>query len=220
MGKIRNGLKKEINDNNRQYYQPTSGTILSYDKVNNVAKISFINPYSNSIVYRSNVPVSNNLGGLSNNGIYIGQKCSIVFIGGNLFSPLIIGILSSTYNYKTTTDQGAYHVDEEIKNIQKPSDITPMIDDWIDVTNTNELKYDNDISQYTNYDMLKELIDMNNYLNKYTDTEIGLTHLINKSTIKIKDNGDIDLFVSNDTGIRISKSANKVYIYGEIVFNK
>ena len=51
-------------------------------------------------------------------------------------------------------------------------------------------------------------------INHYTDNEQGITNLSNHSTVKIKENGDIEMFVENNIGIRISKQMQKIYVYG------
>lgn len=216
MGAIRETLKKQLNEHGMQEFYGTSATILFYDKVNNVASIEFINPNNGDQMYRENVPLCITMGGLTGGCISYGQKCMITFVNNNIFSPVITGIVESLYNEKTCDDQGAYIVDSYILSCEKPSDIIPMSDSWIDYSNEDISKYTNEVSIFQNIDAAAEVYNIINTLNKYKDSEQGMTNLYNKSTAKVKENGDIDLFASNNIGIRISPSSKKISIYGAL----
>ena len=47
----------------------------------------------------------------------------------------------------------------------------------------------------------------------------GITNIKNNSTVKFKDNGDIDIFVNNNTGIRISPNYKSIEVYGNFKIN-
>ena len=72
----------------------------------------------------------------------------------------------------------------------------------------------------TMIDLELDMFEILDTINKYTVTEQGITNLETKSTIKFKDNGDIDIFVNNNTGIRIDANTQTINIYGlNILFN-
>lgn len=213
MGQIKNIIQKQIATTDKQKFFPTSATILDYDRLYNTATIRFLNPNGDGYMVRRNVPVSSNLGTLSNNSIITSHECIISFINGNIFSPIIIGPTTSTYPFKEMSDQGSYLVDESIRQTDVPTTITPMYKDWID-DDVPYGTYDNDLCPYKDLDIKNELYDALTNLNHYSDTETGLTHLATHSGIKLKDNGDIDVFVSDNVGIRISKETHKIYLYG------
>lgn len=219
MGIIRDTLKRQINDNNRQQSNDTTATIIEYNTVLNVAKIHFINPNSGETMYRENVSLSNTLGGVIGSGIYPGQTCTITFINNNVYAPVITGLTGSNYASKTCTDQGAYIVDTNLLSLGKP-EITPMTKDWIEEENINSTKYNNDLGDYTNVDTANVMHEILNTLDKYKDTEQGITNLATKSTVKLKENGDIDLFVTNNIGIRICPGNKTIEFYGmKFLFN-
>ena len=221
MGAIRNALQKQIKSNNLNRYSNTTATIIDYDIATNTATIEFPDPNGDGFVYRENVTFANTLGAVTGSGIYNGQTCTIDFIGGNIWAPIITGIANNFYGVKTTSDQGGYIVtnDNDISSI-KPENISPMMDDWIDEKNTDEYKYNNDLGDYTTSDTSQEVQEIIQSLNRYTLEEAGITNLKTKSTVRLRENGDIDIFVSNNTGIRISNSDHKIYIYGSgIYFN-
>lgn len=219
MGIIKNTLKKQIQENNYLQFNDTTATIIEYNIVMNTAKIKFLNPNGEGYVYRDNVTVSNTLGGVTGSGIYPGQTCTITFIKNNIFSPVITGLMANNYSNKTNTDQGAYIVDNDIMSVYKPKNITPMIKNWIEENNTNNAKYNNDLGDYSNIDTFESIHEILNTLDKYKNTEQGITSLNTKSTVKLKENGDIDIFVANNIGVRISPKDNSISLYGTLKIN-
>ena len=220
MGIIKDKLQEQINANNKQQFNDTTATIIEYNMVLNTAKIRFLNPNGEGYVYRDNVSIANTLGGLTGAGIYPGQSCTITFLKNNMYAPVITGLIGNNYSNKTCSDQGAYIVDSSVLSYDKPESITPMINNWIEESNTNITKYNNDLGDYTNTDASESIHEALNTLDKYKSTEQGVTNLKTKSTVKMKDNGDIDLFVTNNIGIRICPSNKTIEFYGmKFLFN-
>lgn len=218
MGIIKDTLKKQIDYSNKQQLNDTTATIIEYNMVLNTAKIRYENPNGEGYLYRDNVAVSNTLGGLTGAGIYPGQLCKISFIGNNIYAPMITGLIGSNYSKKTCSDQGAYIIDSNILSCEKPKDITPMMNNW-EENNTNSNKYINDLGDYSNTDATAIIHETLNTLDKYKQKEQGITSLSTKSTIKLKENGDIDIFVSNNIGIRISPVNKSIDLYGTLKIN-
>jgi hypothetical protein len=50
-----------------------------------------------------------------------------------------------------------------------------------------------------------------------SENEIGLKHPKNGTIIKLKDDGAIEMFVNEDTGIRLDPKENAVLIYGDVI---
>ena len=219
MGIIKDKLNQQICENNRQQFNDTTATIIEYDIVNNTAKIRYLNPNGEGFLYRDNVSIANTLGGVTGSGIYPGQTCAITFIKNNIYNPIITGLTSSNYALKTCTDQGAYIVDSSVLSVTKPEQITPMVNNWIEETNTDSAKYNNDLGDYTQRDSSELIHEILNTLDKYKNTEQGITNLSTKSTVKLKENGDIDIFVANNVGIRISPENKTINLYGILQVN-
>lgn len=220
MGIIKNTLQKQIQANNKQQFNDTTATIIEYNTTLNTAKIRFPNPNGEGYLYRDNVSVSNTLGGVTGAGIYPGQSCTVTFMGNNVYAPIITGLIGSNYANKTCSDQGAYLVDSSALLYDKPSDLVPMTSNWIEENNTNSIKYNNDLGDYTSTDAAVSIHETLNSLDKYKATEQGITSLDTKSTVKFKDNGDIDMFVSNNIGIRICPGNKTIEFYGmKFLFN-
>jgi len=219
MSIIKNALKKEIRENNLQQFGDTTATILEYDIISNTATIRFMNPNGEGYLLRKNVHVSNTMGGVTGSGLYSGQLCNISFIKNNVHNPIITGVMSNNYNTKTTSGQGAFLVDNTILEVKEPEEITPMIESWIEKDNENVNKYQTDLGDYTNIDSFQKANDAVRSLDKYSPRDQGITHLDTKSTIKLKENGDIDIFVDGNLGIRISPKDKSVNIHGTVKVN-
>lgn len=215
MGIIKNTINKQISSNNSQKYFNAIATVVSYSSINNMATIRFNNPNGEGTLLRKNVPIADTLGGICGYNLCNGDKCSIEFRNGNIFMPVITGVIKSFYEGRKNTRQGACIVDEYINETSEPEEISPMYNDWIDENNDIRWKYvDESTEGIMNTDNEKMFYDIIHNANNYSGSEQGITNLINNSTVKIKENGDIEMFVENNIGIRISKQMQKIYIYG------
>lgn len=215
MGIIKNALNKEVNKGRGQIYLPTTGTIEAYSQKTNLASVSYDNPNGDGRFHLESVPVSIFAGGIAGfNGIQVGMECCITFINGNVFSPVIVGVYSNYYEQKDMGDNGSCLVSRNILEAEKPSDLIPMTETWIDETNSDPNKYINDYSDYINRDVDAFIYDTITNISKFKDTEQGLVNIESGSGIKIKDNGDIDIFIDNNSGVRISKQNHEINFYG------
>ena len=218
MGSLKDSVKKQINNDNRTQFSDTTATILSYDRTVNTCKIKYQNPNGDGYIYRGNVSIANTSGGIASGSIHAGQECSITFVNDNIYVPVITGITNCYYQERNCADQGAYVADDEVWKVGTPEHIIAMNLDWIDDDNTDLSKYESDFANYTNTDVDKTSMDIVTTLDKYQDDEVGMTNLKNKSTVKLRDNGDIDIFTSTNTGIRICKTGNIKFYCNDIEF--
>ena len=217
MGIIGDKLQQKIETNNNIRYSDTIAEITYYDIIRNIASIRFTNPNSGSIMTANNIPVKINGGGLTQAALQIGQKCWITFIGNSLLCPVITNLCDdlyydNIYSKKTNSDQGAYLIDSNINNIDIESiEVIPMTNDYFNNSIIDKYSLTKD---YTNTEAFKEARNMLMQIDKYKASEDGITNIKSNSTVKFKDNGDIDIFVSNNVGIRISDSQHKISLYG------
>ena len=218
MGAIKNSIQNQISNRNRTQFSDTTATILEYDKTTETCKIKYPNPNGDGYICRGNVAVSNISGGVSFGGIFPGLKCSISFINNNVYNPVIRGIPQSYYGDRNCADQGAYIADDEVWKVGSPEHIIAMVLDWIDQDNSDLSKYENGAARYMDTDVNSVSMDLITTLDKFENSEVGLTNLANKSTIKLRDNGDIDLFTSSNTGIRICRTGNIKFYGNDIEF--
>ena len=223
MGIIGDKLQQKIENNNNIRYSDTVAEITEYDNIKNTASVKFANPNNGSIMTTDNIAVKINMGGLSQAALKIGQKCWISFIGNNLLCPVITNLCDdqyydNIYSKKTNSDQGAYIVDSNINNIDINSiKITPMTDDYFNDSVSS--KYSLITKDYTDTEAIQEVRKIIMEIDKYKTSEDGITNIKNNSTVKFKDNGDIDIFVNNNTGIRISPNSKSIEVYGSFKIN-
>lgn len=223
MGIIGDRLQQKIENNNNIRYSDTIAEITDYDNIKNTASIRFANPNNGLIMTADNIAVKINVGGLSQAALEIGQKCLISFIGNNLLCPVITNLCDdqyydNIYSKKCNSDQGAYIINSNINNIDIDSiKVTPMTDDYFNDATID--KYSLITKDYTDTEAIQEVRKIIMEIDKYKTTEDGITNIKNNSTIKFKDNGDIDIFVSNNTGIRISPKTKSIEIYGSLKIN-
>ena len=223
MGIIGDKLQQKIENNNNIRYSDTVAEITEYDNIKNTASVKFANPNNGSIMTADNIAVKINMGGLSQAALKIGQKCWISFIGNNLLCPVITNLCDdqyydNIYSKKTNSDQGAYIVDSNINNIDINSiKITPMTDDYFNDSVSS--RYSLITKDYTDTEAIQEVRKIIMEIDKYKTSEDGITNIKNNSTVKFKDNGDIDIFVNNNTGIRISPNSKSIEVYGSFKIN-
>lgn len=223
MGIIGDKLQQKIENNNNIRYSDTVAEITEYDNIKNIASVKFANPNNGSIMTADNIAVKINMGGLSQAALKIGQKCWISFIGNNLLCPVITNLCDdqyydNIYSKKTNSDQGAYIVDSNINNIDINSiKITPMTDDYFNDSVSS--RYSLITKDYTDTEAIQEVRKIIMEIDKYKTSEDGITNIKNNSTVKFKDNGDIDIFVNNNTGIRISPNSKSIEVYGSFKIN-
>ena len=223
MGIIGDKLQQKIENNNNIRYSDTVAEITEYDNIKNTASVKFANPNNGSIMTADNIAVKINMGGLSQAALKIGQKCWISFIGNNLLCPVITNLCDdqyydNIYSKKTNSDQGAYIVDSNINNIDIDSiKVTPMTDDYFNDSVSSI--YSLITKDYTDTEAIQEVRKIIMEIDKYKTSEDGITNIKNNSTVKFKDNGDIDIFVNNNTGIRISPNSKSIEVYGSFKIN-
>lgn len=223
MGIIGDRLQEKINDNNNIRYSDTIAEITYYDNIRNRASIKFANPNNGSVMTANNIAVKVNMGGLSQSALKIGQKCWVSFIGNNLLCPVITNLCDdeyydNIYSRKTNSDQGAYIVNSDINNIDINSiEVSPMTDDYFNEAVSD--KYSLITKDYTDTEAIQEVRKTIMEIDKYKTSEDGITNIKNNSTVKFKDNGDIDIFVNNNTGIRISPNSKSIEVYGSFKIN-
>lgn len=223
MGIIGDKLNQKIENNNNIRYSDTIAEITYYDNIKNTASIRFANPNNGSVMTADNIAVRVNAGGLNQAALEIGQKCWISFIGNSLLCPIITNLCDdkyydNIYSKKTNSDQGAYIINSRINDIDIDFvKITPMIDDYFN--DAFATKYSFISKDYTDTKAVQEIRKILMEINKYKPSEDGITNIKSNSTVKFKDNGDIDIFVNNNTGIRVSPSSQSIEIYGTFKVN-
>ena len=98
MSSLRNKFKQVAQEQVAQQCTGTTGVLVGYNNKMNTATIKFKNPNGIGYLYRENVPVSCNLGGISSSSPICGQRCIIMFTNGNILTPVVTGIADREYS--------------------------------------------------------------------------------------------------------------------------
>lgn len=219
MGIISDKLDQKIRGNDVTKYGDTIAIVTGYDNIKNTASIKFTNPNGGSVLTATNISMETVGGGLSQSAPTIGQKCWITFLGSNLLSPVISSFFDdeyydNVYSKKSTADQGAYLISSFINDIDTDSIIVKaMIEDYED-SEASKQKY-TAAKEYVNTDSTVIIRKLLMEIDKYKSSEDGITNTLTNSTVKFKDNGEIDVFVSNNTGIRINPNTKNISFFGK-----
>lgn len=215
MGLIRDTLKKEIDVSSNQKYISGTAEIVEYNEVSNTASINYTNPFNGTKMYRANAPILMSTHGFFGYNIMPGDTVSVTFSNGNIHSPMITGIIGSDYTNMNTSNSGSCIISDKTQRATLPEDFTPMSNDWFDFDNQNPDKYINQYSmQYYDNDCFATVCEIARKITYHSDGDQGVTSVINGSTVTIRENGDIEMFVSNNVGMRISRADQKIYLYG------
>ena len=220
MSRIGDSLDRRINVSNKQWVSNTTGIIVDYDKKLGTCSVKYHNPKGDGYYFKEHARIENNSGGFSMDNISAGQYCNITFANGDVSNPIVTGLFGSDYNGRRSEDGGNFLIDSDIYDVKIPDEIEPLKDDWFDYDNENPEKYKlDDLGDDTQVDSQQAVIEMLNQIANFSDNESGFTNLNSKATIKMRSNGDINIFTGINTGIRICADGS-IRIYGkQIYFN-
>lgn len=140
--------------------------------------------------------------GINLNNYNVGDQVVLCFMGNSLSSATILGLSNE---YRITSEQ-KYHYNQEISRevnkVKKKYNLNMM-----DIISSKEDKLSEFIS---NYELSSNAgIDIER-TGCYRDGDIGITHPENKSTVKIKSNGDIIISSHSDNIIKLTNDGNLI----------
>lgn len=220
MGVIGDKIQEKISYNERFTNGDVCGVITEVDTFRNTASIRFPNPTNGVVTNVDNVKLPVNVGGITESSVEPGQRCWITFLNGSPLKPIISSLsdelyYDNIYSKKTNSDQGGFVVNEYINTIDLEEVDSPMSGDYFVDAPTDIFSLVG--RDYTDLDALEETKKSIIQLDKYKDTEDGVSNKKTSSTIKFKENGDIDTFVKANVGIRLSKF--RIHTYSLEMFN-
>lgn len=203
-------------------YNTVYAQVTQYDSVKNKASIEFQDAKSQGLMAIDNVPVQLGSGGVHSAGPFAGDHVWVTFANNSPLQPKIVALADENYNTSTREklkhiSQGTYVPDNistrtnyDSNSIIDTTNIQPMTNDWLDYNNTNPSKY----ISFSTLDPSQQVSNTDSSLGYYNAEEPGITHPLNASTIKIRNNGIIDIFVDGNQGIRIDPSAKTINFIG------
>lgn len=207
---------KFFTDYERNHYEMVVGQIQEYDDSCNRANVYMYDPKNGEQVLLYNVPVEMSGLGLISSGPFSGDQVYISFMNGSLLHPKVIGRADETFGYYTRSmtqhaKSGAYLSDtiseSNFSGNSPSSSDSSASQSWIDSGSGSVANYMNYTGNATNG--ASSSATNSAY---YRKAEIGFTHPLNRSTMKVRDNGVIDIFTSTNYGIRINPNNGSVTI--------
>ena len=208
---------KFLNEYERNRYEMVVGQIQQYDETCNRANVYMFDPKNGEQVLLHNVPVEMSGLGVVSSGPFSGDQVYISFVNGSILHPKIVGRADETFGYysRTLTEHsksGVYLSD----SISSSTGTTPSsssssaYNSWTDSGSSsvgNYLGYTGDSTTGTAQQASNSAY--------YQKAETGLTHPLNRSTVKIRDNGIIDIFVGTNYGMRINPSDGSIALISD-----
>lgn len=207
----KNIVDKVIEPNSRAKLSNAKGQIARYDSVNNLADVclEMISLGGKQILY--NVPIQIAANGIHQSSLQEGDFVYVQFNNGSIFQPKIIGKADELYATHTRKNerhlrQGYLKVDQEMDE----GEITPSSDDWIQQNNTNKTKF----LKYKDYNPLNDMAQKINSQGYFDGQDVGLCNPVSSSIMKVRDNGNIDIFIDSNVGIRINAQNKTIEFLG------
>lgn len=218
MGIIKDKLQEQIQNYNNIKYGDTIAVIDKFNHVTNTANIHFHDPNSGVVHYAKNVAYKVQQGGIATAVPPAGTKCWISFLSNNLLTPVITSLCDdyyhkNSYSKKTNANSGAYINSYDVLQTDITIETTPMIKDYY--INIEKQEFE----EYSDIDITKRTQRQIMESDKYKPTENGVTDVITKSTIKIDEDGNINIFVNNNTGLKVCPETGSIEIYGQLIIN-
>lgn len=218
MGIIKDKLQEQIQNYNNIKYGDTIAVIDKFNHITNTANIHFHDPNSGVVHYARNVAYKIQQGGMVTAVPPVGTKCWISFLSNNLLTPVITSLCDdyyhkNSYSKKTNTNSGAYINNYDVLQTDTTIETTPMIKDYY--VNIEKQEFE----EYSNIDITKQTQQQIMESDKYKATENGVTDVITKSTIKIDEDGNVNIFVNNNTGLKVCPETGSIEIYGQLIIN-
>lgn len=223
--------QKVIEPYNRVTSELVTGQIMDYDSKTNLATVFYDDPKNGGIVAAELVPVQLPGTGVVASGPFPGDQVWLQFANGNFLKPKVVAIADEAYAVSSRSktqhdDEGAFLTDyvTDAKNLtlfsvidyrsraSQSSNTSRLQDAWSSGGGLDQIS--NKSYQKFSTDEFTEDVKESAY---YRTAELGMTHPSNSSTVKIRDNGIIDLFASSNCGARIDPNSRMVSLTGNHV---
>jgi hypothetical protein len=228
-GELAEKIKKEIVMPNTNQPLITAGYIEFYDKKTNRAMVKAENPYTQQVNTYEDVEMQCNTHGISSSGPFRGDQVLLSFINNNYSRPYIIGFIENNF-FQNTRETKQKH---ESQGAYLPNSDDKIYDDYdgrMYEGTTPPMQSDNIFGFLTKIfkkaigkkEPIQDPVDINKeseFIPYFDTAEPGMIHPKNNSTMKIKDDGSIDLFSFMNEGIRINPVNRIITVISEKIKN-
>lgn len=217
MASLNKAIKNVIEPTQKETVGMVVAQITFYDNTNNKADVKYDDPSSGGVVSLSGVPVEIPSLGVASSGPFPGDQVYVSFLNNNPTLPRIIGRADGDYKYysrklyehsragsQLSTSYGS--VTSGLVDAFTGSSPTPSYLNWISVGSKETKARNIAINTFSASAFEEQSADFSNY----ELAEVGLTHPGTASTMKLYNNGVIDVFAIDDLGMRIDPSLSSL----------
>lgn len=210
-------INEKINNQTLNKTSSYMATILKINTNYNVATIfiPFYGKQRDGRIFK-NVPITIGSNGVHQSSLRVNDTVYVTFNDTSSFSPKILGKADELYNSNTREkekhlNKGALIIQEKNK-IDSEEEYIGSFQDWVNQNTDNDFIN----LQYKDKDPLVEIYETQDEFGYFSGGDVGMYNPKTSSIVKLKDDGDIDIFVNDDIGIRVNNKNKKIEIYGSI----
>lgn len=208
-------LKNKIIENvvkpyNNSSFGTVKGKVVNFDNLRNRVDIEFQQPNSTGTMLLEKVPVAIGSVGVKPCALLKGEYVWVTFINNSPLLPKVIGVADERYEVNTREKLRHIRQGTLMPKVNKDIDaeLKPLSNTLLDIDNEEYSKH----SEYFSHSVEDRVVEFRKKIGYYNENEVGLTHHLNNSTVKINDDGTIDIFTSTNHGIKINPTTNEILI--------
>lgn len=202
-------LKEVVKPHTSSSWGTVKATVVNYDNVRNRVDVRFQEPRGVGEMLLEKVPIQIGSNGVHSSGLKKGDQVWISFINNSPLLPKVVGIADEMYEINTR---------EQLRHVRKGSLLSTVtgncekpkakLTSVIDKSNDNIQKH----YGFMSFDLRDKISDFRQNIGYYSNDEVGMSHPTNSSTVKIRDNGAVDIFTSTNHGVRVDPSTSTITI--------
>lgn len=217
MASLNKAIKNVIEPTQKEAVGMVVAQIIFYDNTTNRADVKYDDPSSGGVVTLTGVQVEIPSLGVASSGPFPGDQVYVCFLNNNPTLPRIIGRADGDYKYysrklyehsragsQLSTSYGS--VTSSLVDAFTGSSPTPSYLNWISVGSKSTKARNIAINTFSASAFEEQSAEFDNY----ELAEVGLTHPGTASTMKLYNNGVIDVFAVDDLGMRVDPTLSSL----------
>ena len=217
MASLNKAIKNVIEPTQKEAVGMVVAQIIFYDNTTNRADVKYDDPSSGGVVTLTGVQVEIPSLGVASSGPFPGDQVYVCFLNNNPTLPRIIGRADGDYKYysrklyehsragsQLSTSYGS--VTSSLVDAFTGSRPTPSYLNWISVGSKSTKARNIAINTFSASAFEEQSAEFANY----ELAEVGLTHPGTASTMKLYNNGVIDVFAVDDLGMRVDPTLSSL----------
>ena len=215
--KILNNVVKKYDSDK---YSSTTGVVTKYYKDENSVDVSIKSKGTKNLVLEC-IPLPIFARGVHSIPPKIGAVVLVTFTNNSVLQGKVVAIIDNGYKYSSRQtyshiESGAYNCNIDFSKLKSGYNFKSLSEYTIDKKNDDSFKYFN----YVKRNPIEEFVNSVSKLNQFQENDLGFIHPYNKSIVKIKDDGSIEIYTKNDLGIKIDPSNRMIELSSDNIHFK